>query len=187
MTPSADNSEVWIAVARIIRPQGRKGEVLADILTDFPDRLAARKHLCLRDPSPAGSSPPRQLQIQDLWLHKGRIVFKFEGIDSITDAETLRGFDLTIPQSERAPLDEDSVYIGDLIGCEVIDERTGAAVGRIVDVDRESTSTPLLVIQSDSDPEILVPFARDYLLSIDLPAKRILMQLPEGLVDLNRR
>jgi 16S rRNA processing protein RimM len=178
--PESPDADGWVLVARVVRPQGRHGEVLADLLTDFPERFAERKRLFLTAPNWA----PRPIELEKQWLHQGRIVLKFAGIDSINDAETLRGLEVSIPKSERAPLEDGAVYISDLVGCVLVDSRTGAEVGRITDVDREASATPLLVVESSSG-EVLVPFAKAFQPKIDLDARRIEMQLPEGLLDLN--
>src|ERR1700757_1358728 len=116
----------WAILAQLVRPQGRHGEILADVLTDFPERFADRKRLFLLSATTKGRTapenpPPREIVLERHWLHRGRIVFKFAGIDSISDAETLRGLDVAIPASERAPLTDGAVYISDLVGCEIID------------------------------------------------------------------
>ncbi|MBB6146092.1 16S rRNA processing protein RimM [Silvibacterium bohemicum] len=172
-----------------MRPQGRHGEVLADILTDFPERFSERKRLFLiaseKDASSAARNrPPREITLENHWLHKGRIVFKFAGIDSINDADTLRGLDVAIPASERAPLDDGAVYISDLIGCELVDLASAreTAIGRVVNVDREAS---LLVVENADGAELLIPFTRAYLEKMDLAAKRIEMRLPTGLLDIN--
>ncbi len=175
------NDDNWVLVATIVRPQGRRGEVLADLLTDFPERFSERKRLFLL----AEKSQPREIALEGHWLHQDRVVLKFAGIDSINDAETLRGLEVAIPRAERAPLEEDAVYIADLIGCRLIDTRSGAEIGEIAGVDREATSTPLLVVETQTSGQVLVPFAKAYRPAIDLAAKRISMELPEGLLDLN--
>lgn len=176
----------WVVVAHLVRPQGRHGEVLAEILTDFPEKFAERKRLFLvADSNATKASPPREILLENHWLHKDRIVFKFQGIDSIEDAEKLRGLDVAIPPEERAALEEDAVYIADLIGCTLIDSRSRAAIGVILDVDKEVTSAPLLVVQSSNWGEVLVPFVKTYLKNIDLAAKQIEMDLPEGLIEVN--
>jgi len=172
----------WAILARLVRPQGRHGEILADLLTDFPERFAERRRLFLVV-SETSRTPPREVTLERHWLHKGRVVLKFSGIDSINDAILLRGLLVAIPASERVPLSEGSVYISDLIGCEVVDvSYAPVSVGKITDVDRESA---LLMVQAASGGEILVPFARAYLAEIDLDGKRIEMRLPEGLLDIN--
>ena len=178
--------QAWVTVARVVRPQGRKGELLADLLTDFPERFAERRRLFLR---PSATSAPREVLLEQHWLHKGRLVLKFQGIDSIEAAELLRDHDVVIPRAERAPLDEDAVYIGDLAGCDLYDRATAAMVGEIVGVDRESSSMPLIVVRSGTRSgtagELLIPFAKAYLPHIDLEARRMEMTLPEGILALN--
>jgi len=188
--PGEEQSWVWLA--KIRRPQGRKGEVFADILTDFPEKFAARRRLwLLADPDSgnAKTAPvPRQVELAAHWLHKGGIVLHFAQSNSISDAETLAGRMVAIPSSERAQLAEDEVYVGDLIGCTLVDVAGNGAVsvGQIEDVDRTAGPVALLVVRgAGSDAEILIPFAKSFLRSIDLAGKRVEMALPEGLVDLN--
>lgn len=178
----ADN---WVWLARIRRPQGRKGEVFADILTDFPEKFAERKRLWLVGSTAA--TPPREAERIAHWPHKGGIVLHFAGIDSISAAETLNGLIVALPQSERAPLAEDEFYIGDLIGCALIDVAPDEpmTVGQIEDVDRTAGPVALLVVNGTTG-EILIPFAKSYLRKIDLAARRVEMALPEGLVELNQ-
>lgn len=199
MTPQVP--EEWVWLARIRRPQGRKGEVLAEILTDFPQKFSERRQLWLLHESAAAthgrrSSPstlpesanrPREVRLNNHWLHKGAVVLHFEGVESISDAEKLAGCIVAIPRAERAPLAEDEVYIADLVGCLLIDVAnpgTPAVVGEIKDVERDAGPVPILIVRGASG-EILVPFAKGYLRTIDLPARRIEMALPEGLADLN--
>lgn len=188
MTLYAD-SDTWVWLAKIRRPQGRKGEVFAEILTDFPEKFAERKRLwLLRDVASTPPQPPREVELIAHWLHKGGVVLHFATIDSITAAETLAGLIVAIPREERAPLAEDEVYIGDLIGCTLFDATNPAgspvAVGIIEDVDRTAGPVPLLVVQSSAG-EVLIPFAKSYLRTLDLEGKRVEMALPEGLVELN--
>jgi 16S rRNA processing protein RimM len=184
MTPP-DQAGQWVWLARIRRPQGRKGEVFADILTDFPEKFAERKQLWLLREG-ASAAAPRQAALAHHWLHKGGIVLHFAGIDSISAAETLNGLVIAIPRAERAPLAEDEVYIADLTGCVLVDV-AGAepvTVGEIEDVDRTAGPVALLVVQGKGG-EVLVPFAKSFLRKIDLEGKRVEMALPEGLIDLN--
>ncbi len=182
----------WVWLARIRRPQGRKGEVFAEILTDFPEKFSERRCLwLLQESAPAAS--PREVELLAYWPHKGGIVLHFSSVDSISAAEALKGLIVAIPRAERAPLAEDEVYIGDLIGCALVDvagaDGTGVApvvVGEIEEVDRSAGPVALLVVRSPgSAEEILIPFAKSYLRSIDLEARRVEMALPEGLIDLN--
>ena len=179
------NEAEWVLVAHLVRPQGRDGELIAEILTDFPERFAERHQFTLLSPD---EKTQRPVELENHWLHKGRVVLKFAGIDSISDAETLRGFDVAIPRDQRAPIDDDSFYIDDLIGCHIINVGTTNAgdIGAIVNVDRETTSTALLVVQAaEGKEETLIPFAKAYLRKIDIEQKRIEMDLPEGLLTIN--
>jgi 16S rRNA processing protein RimM len=183
----------WVWLARVKRTQGRKGEVFAEILTDFPEKFADRRRLwLLRDPDvalkPSADENPREVALVHHWLHKGGIVLHFAGVESISAAEELAGLIVAIPLDERAKLDEDEVFIGDLIGCALVDVAGAepATVGEIEDVDRSAGPVAILVVRGkSSDDEILIPFAKDYLRLVDVKAKRVEMALPEGLVDLN--
>ncbi|MFY9854286.1 MAG: ribosome maturation factor RimM [Terracidiphilus sp.] len=149
MTAPKD-AEDWVWLARIRHPQGRKGEVFADILTDFPEKFADRKRLWLlvdktaaknevksrasghdfsraangennaRASAPAVNALPREVELAAHWLHKGGIVLHFAGVDSISAAETLKGLIVAVPRAERAELGGDEVYTGDLIGCVLV-------------------------------------------------------------------
>ncbi len=182
----------WVWLARIRHSQGRKGEVFADILTDFPEKFADRRRLWLiADPESTRSkaSPaPREAELLAHWLHKGGIVLHFTQSNSISDAETFNGLIVAIPLEQRASLAADEVYIADLIGCVLFDITgpTPVEVGQIEDVDRTAGPVALLVVCSPgSVEEILIPFAKSYLRHIDLDAKRVEMALPQGLVELN--
>jgi 16S rRNA processing protein RimM len=186
----ADETNKWVWLARIRRPQGRKGEVFADVLTDFPEKFAERWRLWLiadPDSARAKSNPaPREVELLAHWLHKGGIVLHFKGVESISAAETLAGLVVAIPVAERAALSEDEVYIADLVGCALVDVagETPVMVGEIEDVDRTGGPVALLVVRG-AEGEVLIPFAKSYLRRLDLAGKRVEMALPEGLVDLN--
>jgi 16S rRNA processing protein RimM len=110
---------------------------------------------------------------------------KIRGIDSINDAEALRGFAVAIPAAERAPLEPGSIYVSDLIGCRVIDlNRDTSEVGTIAEVDRDSSSTELLVVRRGNE-ELLIPFVAEYVVRVDLENRRLEMRLPEGLLEIN--
>jgi 16S rRNA processing protein RimM len=179
----------WAWLARIRRYQGRKGEVFADILTDYPEKFSERRQLWLLSESTPAKRPkqvPRQVELIAHWPHKGGIVLHFAGIDSISAAETLAGLIVAIPREQRVALAEDETYISDLIGCTLVDVAGSqpVEVGEIEDVDRTAGPVALLVVGGKSE-EILVPFAKSYLRKIDLEAKRVEMALPEGLIELN--
>jgi 16S rRNA processing protein RimM len=180
--------QAWVWLARIRKAQGRKGEVLAEILTDFPEKFAERKRVWLLPEAGRAGESAREVALDSHWLNKGQaggIVLHFSGVDSINEAERLRGMVVAIPRAERVPLGEDEVYVGDLIGCDLVDvaQEPSRSVGVIEDVDRDAGPVALLVVQGAGGEEILVPFAKAYLRKVDLDGKRVEMALPEGLVE----
>lgn len=192
------NPSPWIVLAHLLRPQGRKGELLAELFTDFPERFEERRQVFL---APSGfkgeAAEARSAEVVSFWLpmgkNEGRIVLQFAGIDTITQAEGLAGLEVLVPDEDRMPLDEESVYISDLIGCTVYDGTT--VVGTITDVQFPATAdgsrrledaAPLLEVTSGESDEILIPFAKDFVIGVDAGAKRIDMALPVGLLDVNR-
>jgi 16S rRNA processing protein RimM len=190
--------DAWVWLARIRRPQGRKGEVFAEILTDFPEKFTERRRLWLVEGDPpakkAGVRPafpkldlPKRMELKAHWLHKGGVVLHFAGFDSISAAETLTGLAVAIPRDERAALEGGAVYISDLIGCTLFDVAGGGPekVGEIEDVDRSAGTVAMLVVRG-AQGEVLIPWAESYLRKVDIEARRVEMALPEGLVDLNR-
>jgi 16S rRNA processing protein RimM len=193
-----EQPEQWVWLARVRRAQGRRGEVFADLLTDFPEKFAERHRLWLvaGDGAPKGVSASatkagpgfisREVELTGHWLHKGGIVLHFAGVDSIGAAELLAGLIVAVPRAERVAPAQDEMFIGDLVGCVLVD-MAGAepvTVGEVEDVDRGAGPVALLVVRG-AKGEVLIPFAESYLRKIDLESRRIEMALPEGLVDLN--
>jgi 16S rRNA processing protein RimM len=181
------DAQAWVWLARIRKAQGRKGEVLAEVLTDFPEKFAERKRVWLLASAGSAGESAREIELRSHWLNKGQaggVVLHFAGVDSINDAEALRGLVVAIPRAERTPLGEDEVYVGDLIGCQLVDISANPErlVGTIEDVDREAGPVALLVVAGAAE-EILVPFAKAYLRRIDVDGRRVEMALPEGLID----
>ena len=190
-------TSTWIVLAHLVRPQGRKGELLAELLTDFPDRFVGREDLFLAPPGFDGlPAEARHVDVTSSWLpvgkNVGRVVVRFGGIDTISDAEAVAGLDVVTPSERRAPLDAESIYVSDLVDCVLFDCQT--EVGRVTDVQfpsatdgtRLADAAPLLEVQTVDDGEVLVPFVKVFIESIDLSAKRIVMNLPAGLLDVNR-
>jgi 16S rRNA processing protein RimM len=182
MTPE-DRDRDFVLLARLIRPQGRHGELLADVLTDFPERFAERTHVWLLPAQ--GEALPREADLERHWSHKGRIVLKFAGVDSINDAEPYRGWHVAIPRQQRAPLDEDAVYIGDLVGCRVYNETTASDLGPLLDVARGEGGAPDMLVLEQHGEELLIPFVKAFLVGIDLEARLLRMRLPPGLTEIN--
>ncbi len=159
------------------RTQGRRGEVAAELHTDFPERFRERKRLFAL----AGDGTRRQLELESSWEHKGGIVLKFRGVDSICEAEKLVGSEIQISRDERAPLKPGAAYIADLVGCVVI--AGGRELGRIEDVQFGAGDAPLLVVKGSKQYDI--PFAEEFVRSLDLERKRLEMALPDGLLELD--
>ena len=188
-------------VARIIRSRGNKGEVLAELLTDFPARLSSLKQIYLR----GGQGEPQVTGLRNFWVdrnHPEHGIFHFEGCTSIDAAEKLRGIDVLIPIADRVELPAGKYFVSDLIGCSVFEtpaeesklaspacamEEAPRVVGTVRDVffpGEGTAGTPLLQVQT-STGELLVPLAEDICRRIDVAARRIDVTLPEGLQDLN--
>lgn len=198
MSPISD----FVTIARILRPRGNKGEVSAELFTDFPERLQSAKELLLADEK----SAPRCVALKSFWVdrnHPGFGVFHFEGVDSIDAAEKLRGLEIQIPFEQRVSLPAGKYFVTDLIGCSVFElpsspprissspcalAETPTLLGTVRDVffpGESQPGTPLLSVDT-SRGELLVPLAEDICRKIDVAARRIEVQLPEGLCDPDR-
>ena len=198
MTTSSEISAGWVSLAHLLRPQGRKGELLAELFTDFPEQFNDTPRVFLAKPGISGAEQEaRAISVTNHWLpvgrNHGRIVLSFEGIDSINLAEQLEGLDVLIPASERVELEDDAEYVSDLIGCIVYDN--GVAVGTVTDVEFPTTSdglrrleeaAPLLSVETEAGDEVLIPYVKSFLVALEPSQKRIEMVLPVGLVDVNR-
>jgi 16S rRNA processing protein RimM len=193
-----ESTPAWIVLAHLLRPQGRKGELLAELFTDFPERFEEQRRVFLAAPGFDGDqAEARAVEVAAFWLpvgkNDGRVVLKFDGIDTISEAETIAGLDAVIPRGERLPLEDESVYISELIGCTVYDGPQEIGVVRDVQFAmtadggrRLDDAAPLLAVASVEGDEILIPFVKAFLVNVDTEAKRIEMTLPEGLVEVNR-
>ncbi len=191
----------WVQVARIIRSRGNKGEVLAELFTDFPARLSSLKHIYLR----GGQGEPQITGLRNFWVdrnHPEHGIFHFEGCASIDAAEKLRGLEVLIPMADRVALPAGKYFVSDLIGCRVFDnpavesrlaspacamEEAPRVLGTVQDVffpGEGTAGTPLLQVQTSAG-ELLVPLAEDICRRIDVAARRIDVTLPEGLSELN--
>ena len=166
----------------MLGPQGRRGEVAAELHTSFPERFAERTSLS----GLAADGRRRELQLEEHWFHKGMVILKFAGVESISDAEQLAGMELQIPADERAELPDGEAYVSDLTGCEVFDH--GTLIGTVADVQFGAGEAPLLVVRKNNGErgpqEFLVPYASEFLKSSDVAAKRMEVELPEGLLEL---
>jgi 16S rRNA processing protein RimM len=176
--------ERWIAIALVVAPRGNRGEVAAIPLSDQPERFRRLSEVYLYDAAKAGADH-RRFPVEAAWEHKGRVVFKLRGIDTISEAERLRGCEVRIPLASRPELPTGEYYQSDLIGCEVIERSSGRRLGRVRDWVQHA-GPALLEIEGEDGKELLVPFARSICVEIDPPGRRIGVDLPEGLKDLNR-
>lgn len=204
-TPGNPQTPRWVLVARILRARGNKGEVAAELLTDFPERLTKLREVFV---TPSGErEEPRRMALASCWLsqnHRGQAVFHFADVNSIAQAEKFRGFDVLLPIEQRVRLPEGQYFVGDLIGCSVFETPATPAVvfsapcslgaapallGTVRDMQflgEEFPGTPLLVVDT-TQGEILIPLAADICTKIDPRGRRIDVLLPEGLRHLNRR
>jgi 16S rRNA processing protein RimM len=172
-----------VTLARILRPRGLRGEVAAEILTDFPERLPKLREVWLAD----GRSAPRRVRVQRCRLSPsrgGQAIFHFADVDSMEAADSLRGLEVQVPIEQRTRLAAGSYFVSDLAGCEVWEAGASSALGSVRDVEFPG-GAPLLAIDTNGG-EVLVPLAAEFCVHIDVKAKRIDVSLPEGLRDLNR-
>jgi len=180
MCHSRSGKSEFVTLARVVKTQGRRGEVAVEVHSDVPDRFRVGMKLFAL---PRDSREGRELEVKELWPHKEFLILKFAGTESISDAEELVGCELQVPASQRAKLETGWNYVSDLIGCAVFDR--DRKVGLIADVTFGTGEAPLLIV-GDSTGEISeIPFAESYLDRVDVEQKRVLMHLPEGLLELN--
>ena len=174
----------FITVALVRKTQGRHGEVAVEVHSDVPGRFVAGMKLFALGKALA---PRRELEVEEIWPHKGLLVLKFRGVDSMNDAELLIGSELQIPSVERAELQRGWTYVSDLIGCIVFDQ--GREVGRIEDVQFGAGEAPLLIVANGAGgregQKFDVPFAEAYLEGVDAVRREVRMHLPEGMLEIN--
>ena len=169
-------------MARIRRPQGRRGEVAVELFTDFPERFQPGLAVSLwRD-----GRDRREAKIEDAWPHKGGWILKLAGVDSINDAGQLSGWEIQIVREDRRALEGGQVYVSDLVGCRVVDQsgEQSTDLGTIAGVDHRA-GTPVLVVDTPQG-ELLIPFAEEICRVVDTARGVVEVELPEGLRDLNR-
>jgi 16S rRNA processing protein RimM len=177
---SAEINGEFITLARVVKTQGRRGEVGAEMHSDVPGRFATGMKLFAL---PKSQDSRRELEVEDLWPHKGLLVLKFRGVDSMSEAELLVGSELQVPGSERADLEPGWNYVSDLIGCMVLDQ--GREIGRIEDVQFGAGEAPLLVVANRAGKTFEVPFAETYLEGVDIEQRQVRMNLPQGMLEIN--
>jgi 16S rRNA processing protein RimM len=164
----------------VVKTQGRRGEVACEVYSSVADRFTAGMKLLAL---PRESGQHRELEVEELWPHKEFLIFKFAGIESISDAETLIGSELQLPRSQRSQLESGWNYVSDLKGCVVLDG--GQEIGQIEDVHFGAGEAPLLIVRDTKKRLMEIPFAEAFLVRIDLEHKQVRMNLPEGLLEVN--
>jgi len=164
----------WVAIAILGKTRGNRGEVTAFPLSGKPERYEALEEVFL-----FGSG--KRYEVESTWFHQGTLIFKFRGVDSISDAELLTGAEVRVPIAQRTPLDPGEFFQDDLVGCQVVDRQTGQVLGTVSGWE-DGGGAGLLAV----DGHLLIPFVRSICVEIDPAAKRIVVELPEGLKDLNR-
>jgi 16S rRNA processing protein RimM len=193
----------WVALARILRARGNRGEVAAELLTDFPQRLHTMREVYLG--YGAGNDEPRAVRLESFWIdrnHPGQAVLHFAGCGAISEAEKLRGLLVLLPIEQRVTLPAGHYFVSELIGCSVFEARQEAstysspacslatapellgAVRAVETTGEVVAGTPILVVDTRQG-ELLIPLAADICRRIDVAARRIDVTLPEGLRSLN--
>jgi 16S rRNA processing protein RimM len=162
-----------VAIGRVVKPQGRKGEVLTEPLSDRPDRFTSLRRAY--HAAPGGAA--REIRVTSCWPHKGRFVLKLEGVDSIDDAERYRGLELRIPENEVPALPEGSYYHYQLVGLRVRDE-DGCALGVVESIWETGGEAPVLVVRGEAG-EVLIPLAQNFVKRVDLAGGVIVAEAPE--------
>ena len=165
-----------VAVGRLFRARGNRGELTGEIYSSQPGRAEKLKDVVLE----LAGGKTRPSKIEEIWWHNGRPVFKFVGIDSISDAERWAGADILVADSEREMPEEGAYSHADLIGCEFWNRDVKAGVVRAVE---DFGGGPLLEVRLEDGRDVLVPFARSICKEIDVAAKTIRAEVPEGLLD----
>ncbi len=178
---SPGTSGEFITLARVVKTQGRRGEVAAQVHSDVPERFTEGMRVFALPPGT--EEIRRELEVEELWPHKELLVLKFRGVHSISEAESLVRCELQVPRSERAELESGWNYVSDLVGCSVLDH--GIVVGCIEDVQFGAGEAPLLIVADSSGKKFDVPFADAYLEGLDLARKQVRMNLPEGMLEIN--
>src|SRR5215472_10448893 len=169
--------EGFVSVARIARTRGLRGELVADLLTDFPGRFAQLDSVLAIKPT----GEREQLTIEEHWFQGNRIILKFVEYDSIEAAKSLVGCDLVVPENQRVELSQGQFYDWELGNC-LVENTAGEKLGRVREVMRTG-GVDMLVVENDQGREMLIPMAAEICIEIDVSTKTIRVDPPEGLLD----
>ena len=175
---AAERDEL-VAVAKAVKTRGLRGEIVADLLTDFPERFEGLEELI----AVAVDGKRLTLALEDHWFQGARVILKFAGYDSIEEASALVGYEFAVPESERVELDEDEFYDWELTGCQV-ETIEGEKLGLVREVLRTGGDAEVLVVENtDAGREHLIPLAETICVEIDIENKLIRVDPPEGLLE----
>ena len=167
--------EDLVAIAKLTKSRGLRGEMVADVLTDFPERfenLTKVFAVCGEEIS--------ELEIEKFWFQKNRIVLKFKSFDTIETAETLRGCEICVPEAEAVELETDEFFDWELEGC-TVETVAGETLGTVKELLRTGATEVLIV--AGAEKEYLIPFAGAICTEVDVENKRIKVDAPEGLLE----
>lgn len=167
-----------IAVAQTVKTRGLRGELVADLLTDFPERFEGLENLIAVAPD----GKRTVLTVEDHWFQAGRIVLKFAGYDSTEAASALIGHELAVPEADRVELPEDEYYDWQLAGCRV-ESVDGQEIGRVREVLRTG-GVEVLVVEDATKHEYLIPMAAEICTEISIEQKLIRIDPPDGLLEM---
>ena len=170
----------YLTLARITRPRGNRGEVAAENFADGLRRFTQGTKVEALLPN----GTPLELGIDRAWEHKGRLILKFSGFNTIGDAERLRFATLRVKKSALESLPEDEYFLDDLIGCRMVEQATGREIGTVSEVFEPPGGVLLFSVEDSEGKEMLVPFANEICKEIDIAAGCIEVRLPEGMEDL---
>ena len=168
--------EDLVAIARLSKPRGLRGEIVADVLTNFPERFDNLKSVLLVRPD----GETAEIEIEKFWFQKNRIVLKFAGFDSIEEAETLRNCEICIAETEAVELEADEFFDWELEGC-AVETVAGEQIGIVKELMRTG-GTEILVVAGITK-EYLIPFAKTICTEVDVENRLIKVDAPEGLLD----
>jgi 16S rRNA processing protein RimM len=167
-------------VGRVARAHGNRGEVIVNPDTDFVhDRFRVGAEFFVKRPSGIA-----RVRVTAMRVHQGRPIVAIEGVVTMNDAEAMAGEELRVPVGELGPLPKGTYYRHDLVGCRV-ETASGAVVGDVEKVEGDLGTSRLVVRAPDG--EVLIPLVQPICVVIDTAARRIVIDPPEGLLDVNRR
>ncbi len=172
-----EENEELVAVARAVKVRGTRGEIVAELLTDFPERFDGLERLIAVAPD----GHRTVLTLEEYWFHQGRIVLKFKGFDSIETASALVGLEFTVPESERVELEEDEFYDWELAGC-LVETVEGDELRRVREIMRTG-GVEMLVVDNHEGRDYLIPLAEEICVEIDIGRKLVRVDVPEGLLE----